>query len=102
MKRVFVPTQTGTDWQRLLAKPKTHWQPKASAMTCAASWESAADSLPPEISTLLDSSRDRLLMHQRLLRPRRPPLRRLPLRLPAISQPLNKTLAPLTKQGRFI
>ena len=67
MKRVFVPTQTGTDWQRLLAKPKTHWQPKASAMTCAASWESAADSLPPEISTLLDSSRDRLLMHQRLL-----------------------------------
>ena len=67
MKRGFVPTQTGTDWQRLLAKPKIHWQPKASAMTCAASWESASDSLPPEISTLLDSSGESLLMGQRLL-----------------------------------
>lgn len=67
MKRVFVPTQTGTDWQRLLAKPKTHWKTGASAMTCAASWEAAADSLPPEITRLLESSREPMLMSQRLL-----------------------------------
>ena len=67
MKRIFVRTQTGTDWQRLLAKPKLHWQPKASAMTCAASWEAAADSLPPEITCLLESSREPALMDQRLL-----------------------------------
>jgi hypothetical protein len=33
MKRVFVPTQSGSDWQRLLAKPKLHWKKGRSAMT---------------------------------------------------------------------
>jgi hypothetical protein len=58
MKRIFAPTKSGSDWQRLLAKPTLHWKKGASAMTTAACWESAHDRLPPEISTLLDSSRD--------------------------------------------
>jgi hypothetical protein len=58
MKRIFVPTETGADWQRLLAKPKLHWKQGASAMSAAATWEAANDSLPPEIEYLLDSSQD--------------------------------------------
>lgn len=54
MKRVFVPTREGSDWQRLLAKPTLHWKSGASAMTAAASWEAAADKLPPEITALLN------------------------------------------------
>lgn len=67
MKRVFVPTQNGADWQRLLAKPALHWKPGASAMTAAAAWEAAADSLPPEIITLLDSAKEPELLGHRLL-----------------------------------
>jgi hypothetical protein len=67
MKRIFVPTQTGADWQRLLAKPNLHWKVGASAMTAAATWEAAADSLPLEIATLLDSTEQSELMSQRLL-----------------------------------
>lgn len=67
MKRIFVPTQTGADWQRLLAKPKLHWRVGASAMTAAAAWEAASDSLPPEIATLLDATEQPELMRQRLL-----------------------------------
>ena len=66
MKRIFVPTSTGTDWQRLLAKPETHWKQGASAMTAAAAWESA-DALPPEIAGMLNSSREPLLVGQKLL-----------------------------------
>ena len=67
MKRIFVPTETGSDWQRLLAKPVTHWQPRASAMTTAAAWEAANGALPPEISRILESSREPLLTGQQLL-----------------------------------
>jgi len=67
MKRIFVPTRCGSDWQNLLAKPKLHWKLGRSAMTAAASWESAADRLPQEIQTLLDSSGDPLLAGQSLL-----------------------------------
>lgn len=56
MKRIFVPTRDGADWQRLLAKPKLHWKSGASAMTAAASWEAAADRLPPEIAALLSQT----------------------------------------------
>ena len=56
MKRIFIPTRSGSDWQPLLAKPVVHWKKGASAMTAAASWEAAAGELPPEISALLDSS----------------------------------------------
>lgn len=67
MKRIFVPTKTGADWQPLLAKPLVHWQPGASAMTAAAAWEAAADVLPPDVSRILESSQEPLLLGQRLL-----------------------------------
>ena len=67
MKRVFVPTKSGSDWQPLLAKPKLHWKVGASAMTAAAAWEAATGELPPEISRLLESSREASLQGQRLL-----------------------------------
>jgi hypothetical protein len=57
VKRIFIPTKNGSDWQGLLAQPKRHWKRGASAMTAAASWESASDTLPPEIPTVLNSSR---------------------------------------------
>jgi hypothetical protein len=50
MKRVFVPTQDGSDWQRLLAKPDLHWKVGKSAMTLAASWEASHPLLPPEVA----------------------------------------------------
>ena len=56
MKRIFVPTRDGADWQRLLAKPKLHWKKGASAMTAAACWEDAQARLPGEIELLLSSS----------------------------------------------
>jgi hypothetical protein len=67
MKRIFVPTKTGAEWQLLLAKPKLHWKPGASAMTAAAAWESAASRLPPEVSALLDSTGHPVLLEQSLL-----------------------------------
>jgi len=67
MKRVYVPTQSGSDWQRLLAKPQLHWKRGKSAMTTAASWEDAQNSLPPEITALLNSSRDENLVDLKLL-----------------------------------
>jgi hypothetical protein len=56
MKRIFVPTRSGTDWQPLLAKPKLHWKKGASAMTAAAAWEDAAGQLPNEVGTLLSGT----------------------------------------------
>ena len=70
MKRIFVPTKTGSDWQRLLAKPKLQWKKGASAMTTAAAWEDkdrVADASPPEIADVLDSRRDEGLVNLRLL-----------------------------------
>jgi hypothetical protein len=66
MKRIFVPTRTGAEWQHLLAKP-SHWQKGASAMTAAAAWEAAADKLPPEVASLLESTKSPELVGQRLL-----------------------------------
>jgi hypothetical protein len=56
IKRIFIRTSGGEDWQPLLAKPTLHWKKGASAMTAAASWEDAADRLPAEISSLLNES----------------------------------------------
>ena len=67
MKRIVVPTSTGSDWQQLLAKPKLHWRKGASAMTAAASWEASAGMLPPEITATLNSSKDPCLADLRLL-----------------------------------
>jgi len=49
MKRIFVPTRCGSDWQPLLAKPERHWKRGKSAMTLAASWESSHPRMPQEI-----------------------------------------------------
>lgn len=67
MKRIFVPTRSSSDWQRLLAKPKLHWRKGASAMTAAASWEDAANSLPAEIRQLLNLTSEPSLQDLELL-----------------------------------
>lgn len=58
MKRVFVPTESGSDWKRLLAQPDLHWKPGRSAMSAAAAWEGAGDCLPRELSAALTASQD--------------------------------------------
>lgn len=67
MKKVFVPTQGAADWQRLLAKPDLHWKQAKSAMTTAACWEDAGDSLPPEVSQVLNSAGNAALTDLQLL-----------------------------------
>lgn len=67
MKRIYVPTQSGTDWQRLLGKPKLHWKQGRSAMSAAACWEDSQPRLPPEISSLLDECKDPALLGLDLL-----------------------------------
>ena len=67
MKRVFVATRDGTDWQRVLAKPNLHWKKGASAMTAAASWEDAGGKLPAEITALLSGTRELDLVDLTLL-----------------------------------
>jgi hypothetical protein len=56
MKRIFVPTQTPSDWQCFLAKPSLHWKKSHSAMTAAACWEAAGDKLPVEITKTLEAT----------------------------------------------
>ena len=58
MKRVFVPTKSGSDWQRLLGKPELHWKMGRSAMSAAACWEDANPKLPAEILQFLGESKD--------------------------------------------
>lgn len=67
VKRILIPTRTGSDWQRLLAKPTLHWKKGKSAMTAAASWEQTPDNFPAEIRALLDASLDEDLVSLRLL-----------------------------------
>lgn len=67
MKRIFVPTQSGGDWQRLLAKPGLHWKKGKSAMTAAACWEAGNGSLPADIAKTLNSSPDPVLADLELL-----------------------------------
>ena len=56
-KRIFVPTDSYRDWQRLLASPDRHWKPGYSAMTLARSWEAAgASGFPPEVKATLESA----------------------------------------------
>jgi hypothetical protein len=66
-KRIFIPTHSLTDWQRLLAKPDLHWQPRRSALTAAAAWEDAEDHLPPEIAAALEASGAAALQDVQLL-----------------------------------
>ena len=58
MKRIVVPTASGSDWKRLLGKPDLHWKPGKSAMSAAASWEAAGNHLPAELDAALGASRD--------------------------------------------
>lgn len=67
MKRIYIPTQSGTDWQRLLGKPKLHWKKGRSAMSAAACWEANQPKLPPEISKLLESCKDSSISRLELL-----------------------------------
>jgi hypothetical protein len=67
MKRIFVPTETGTDWQRLLGKPKLHWKKGRSAMSAAACWEESQPQLPSEISHVLEDSKEPSLSNLELL-----------------------------------
>jgi hypothetical protein len=61
MKRIFVPTVSGSDWQRLLGKPELHWKSGRSAMSTAACWEANEPQLPHEISAVLEASGDEAL-----------------------------------------
>ena len=67
MKRVFVPTKSGSDWQRLLGKPELHWKMGRSAMSAAACWEEANPKLPAEILQFLGESNDPDLAELELL-----------------------------------
>ena len=67
MNRIFVPTQTASDCQRLLAKPTLHWKKGHSAMTSAACWDAAKGQLPPEITAVLESANDPALANLVLL-----------------------------------
>ena len=58
MKKILVPTESGSDWKRPLAKPELHWKPGKSAMSAAASWEASGDRFPSELSASLDASGD--------------------------------------------
>lgn len=67
MKRIFIPTRSGSDWQHLLARPKLHWKKGRSAMSAAACWEEAAPNLPDEIRALLAATRDPAIADLELL-----------------------------------
>jgi hypothetical protein len=67
MKRIFVPTVSGSDWQRLLGKPGLHWKSGRSAMSAAACWEESEPELPREISDVLEASGDKSLTSLEML-----------------------------------
>ncbi len=67
MKRIFVPTQSGTDWQRLLGAPKLHWKKGRSAMSAAACWEDSQPHLPAEILSCFESGNDAAITKLELL-----------------------------------
>lgn len=67
MKRILVPTESGAEWKRLLAKPDLHWKPGKSAISAAASWEAAGDRFPGELSAALEASKDPDLANLELL-----------------------------------
>lgn len=67
MKRIFVPTISGADWQRLLDKPKLHWKPGHSAMSAAACWEENEPHLPTEILKVFNASGEKSLASLQML-----------------------------------
>lgn len=67
MKRIFIPTRSGSDWQRLLGQPKLHWKKGNSAMSTAACWEDSQPHLPAEIISVLESGKDAAIEKLELL-----------------------------------
>ncbi len=67
MKRIFVPTQSGTDWQRLLGQPRRHWKKGCSAMSVAACWEDSNPNLPKEVLATLRGANDPAIADLKLL-----------------------------------
>ena len=67
MKRIFTPTISGSDWQRLLGKPELHWKSGRSAMSAAACWEENEPHLPREILAAVEASGDEALASLELL-----------------------------------
>ena len=67
MKRIFIPTKSGSDWQRLLGKPELHWKSGRSAMSAAACWEDNEPRLPAEISSVLEATGEQELTSLELL-----------------------------------
>jgi hypothetical protein len=67
MERIYVPTQSGTDWQRLLGKPQLHWKKGRSATSAAACWEESHPKLPAEISALLVNGNELALAELELI-----------------------------------
>lgn len=67
MKRIFVPTGSGSDWQRLLGRPRLHWKSGHSAMSAAACWEDSEPRLPAGISKVLDASGEESLQSLEML-----------------------------------
>ena len=67
MKRIFVPSVSGSDWQRLLGKPELHWKSGHSAMSAAACWEDSEPRLPPEISSALEATGEKTFASLELL-----------------------------------
>ena len=53
--RIFIPTQSADDWQKLLADPGKQWRTGYSARALAYCWESA-DGFPPEVALLFSRS----------------------------------------------
>src|SRR5208282_6556607 len=50
-----------------LAQPDLHWKKGASAMTAAACWETAGNSLPTEVAEILELSAHEALLGLRML-----------------------------------
>ncbi|MBN2419651.1 MAG: hypothetical protein JXL81_09725 [Deltaproteobacteria bacterium] len=67
MKKIFIPTQNGSDWQKLLGKPKLHWKKGYSAMAAAACWEDSSPNIPQEIKVTLDNADDSSIANLELL-----------------------------------
>jgi hypothetical protein len=67
MKRIFLPSQNPSEWQRLLAKPSLHWKKSHSAMATAACWEASNNKIPNEIIKALDDTREETLVDLKLL-----------------------------------
>ena len=54
MPKIFIPSDGPKDWRKLLVQPDRHWKTRYSACATSYAWE-AAEGLPPEIATILQT-----------------------------------------------